>query len=89
MGKRRALKLVQPANKVLETREISDKSKLHYSRAVGHADAVLNAAAQARANAMQLASEVMLATDKLNPDDGWKLNVDKMRYERYPKLSEG
>lgn len=76
---------VPKAPKPLETRPVGDKAKLLYARAMGPVDAVLNAASNARTNTMQLAAEAMMEWEGLDADEGWRLNVDTLKWERYPK----
>lgn len=78
---------VQPgavSHKPLEVRPLGDKAKLLYARANGAAEAAVIAANQALANTRNVIAEAMLDCDHLKESDGWKLNLDHMRWERHP-----
>lgn len=88
--RRRAIPLrpVQ-AGRPLEVRSVGDKGRLLFARIQGPMDLALAAAQQARDIAFQVTGEAMLEWEGLDADDGWKLNVTTMRWERYPVQTEG
>jgi len=65
-----------------EVRECSDKEKLLYARAMGPVLATQQAAQIATASTQVVIAEAMMEWAGLKQDDGWQLNVEKMRWER-------
>lgn len=77
------------SNKLLETKECSDKDKRTYERFLGPAQAALSTIQNAINNDETIIVESMLASAGLDASKGWKFNREKMRWERYPVPKEG
>ena len=68
------------ASNTVEHRALSDQERLLIERFLSSQDAVV---AQANAAAEQFI-RAMLLHGEMNPEDGWKFNRDKMRWEKHP-----
>jgi hypothetical protein len=71
-------------SKALETRELSDRSKLVWQQFVGPAQQGMQAVQVALNNAQELVARLLAQAEGLDPDMGWRLHVGKMRWEKHP-----
>ena len=79
----KVLKLVNP-NKPIANRSMTDTDKRLYERMMAGALGVLKTAQEAAQQTQQVVAEHLLVQAGLSADEGWRLNVDRMRWEKYP-----
>jgi hypothetical protein len=85
--RQRIIKLVN-SNKPIADRPLTDTDKRLYERMMAGALGVLKVAQEAAQQTQQVVAEHMLAQAELSAEDGWRLNVDRMRWEKYAVTTE-
>jgi len=63
---------------------MTDTDKRLYERMMAGALGVLKTAQEAAQQTQQVVAEHLLVQAGLSADEGWRLNVDRMRWEKYP-----
>lgn len=85
----RILSFPRPSSKPLETKPLSDAAKLVWQSFFGPAQAALAQVQSSLANSQELVvREGMMRQDRVRPEDGWRFNADKLRWEKHPKAAE-
>lgn len=85
--RQKILKLTNP-NAPIAHRGMTDTEKRLYERMMSGVLSVLKAAQESAQQTQQVVAEHMMAQAELSSEEGWRLNVDRLRWEKYPVEAE-
>lgn len=91
MGKRRGVLPIgarqTPPN--VEKQEFGDGDKLIWEQMRIPLQAAVDQVAVAAQNMQGVVATLLLGRAGLDPKDGWRVNIEKLRYEKHPVPEEG